>query len=233
MGRHAGVPVCDLHGNSRRFPVQLFRFVFESHRKFRRAAGVSGGFGRAEHRARPLVRPRPEPRRDRRGGGDGGRPVPFGRRNRCLHARAIPAGARDWKAQRPAAGARARGAVLLHADLRSAVGDEPRHPDGSGTGEQLRPHRDGGLRRRREDRRVRLHAGAGLRQRLFHLYRAELWREAAGSDSRRAEERRAHGDDFLRDCVRAGLRLRRAAYAAFCGRGGDRGHSGGRALPAH
>lgn len=30
MGRHAGVPVCDLHGDSRRLPVQLFRFVFKA-----------------------------------------------------------------------------------------------------------------------------------------------------------------------------------------------------------
>ena len=36
---------------------------------------------------------------------------------------------------------------------------------------------------RREDRRIRLHAGAGLRQRVLHVHRAELRREASRNAS--------------------------------------------------
>ena len=53
---------------------------------------------------------------------------------------------------------------------------------GAGTGQQLRHGRHGRVRRRREDRRLRLHAGAGLRQRLFHVHRPELRRKGDRSN---------------------------------------------------
>ena len=58
---------------------------------------------------------------------------------------------------------------LLPAHLRAAVGDELRHSDGPGAGQLLRGQRDGRLCRRRQDRRLRLSARPGLRQRLLHL----------------------------------------------------------------
>ena len=67
---------------------------------------------------------------------------------------------------------------LLLPHLRAAVCDEPGYSDGTGPGEQLWPHCNGGLCRRCEDRRLCLHPRAGFRQRLFHLYRAELRRGA-------------------------------------------------------
>ena len=75
---------------------------------------------------------------------------------------------------------------LLPPHLRPAVGDEPGHPHGPGAGQQLRGHGDGGLRRGGEDRRLRLSAGPGLRQRLLHLHRPELRRREAGPHPGRA-----------------------------------------------
>ena len=109
-------------------------------------------------------------------------------------------------------------------------GDEPRHPDGAGIGEQFRRGGDGGFCRCGQDRRLRLYAGAGFRQRLLHLYRPELWRRGgkthpvgtAGRDPR---------CDALLPCDHSGnLAAGAAADAALCRCKRDRDHRRGGAL---
>ncbi len=59
-------------------------------------------------------------------------------------------------------------------NLHPTVDHEFRDPHGTGAGQQLWRHGHGCLCRRRQDRRLCLHAGAGFWQCLFHLYRPKL-----------------------------------------------------------
>ena len=81
--------------------------------------------------------------------------------------------------------------------------------------------------------RLCLYAGAGLRQRLFHLYRAELRRKRERTDTRGAEKRRVHFHGLLCGHIRARLRICKTSYGDFCGRRRNRSHSGRRAVSAH
>lgn len=74
---------------------------------------------------------------------------------------------------------------------------------------------------------------AGLRQRVLHIHRTELRCGQAGTHPQGIERCGSCIRCVLRDCVRFGVRVRKAAYAAVCGSGRNGDYRRGRALPAH
>ena len=178
LGADAQLPDHYLCRHPGRLSVQLFRLFPAGGGQQRRAAGLPGGVGPAEHRARPLVRAGAGPRRGRRGGGHRHFAIRLGHRHPGLHPGPPQRVPGPGPAPAPPRRLPAGGGELLLPDLRPAVGDEPGHPDGAGAGEQLRSHHHGGLCGSGQDRLLRLPAGAGFRQRLFHLHCPELRRQA-------------------------------------------------------
>ena len=233
MEGYARLSVRDFYGNPRDFPVQFLCFFPAVGGKFCGAAGISGRFRRGEYRSGSVVHHWAKAGRRGRCGGDGDRPVPFRHRHCGLRPPALPSDALHPASSQSAVGAHFRNSLLLHPDLRSAVGDESGHSHGAGTGQQLRHGGHGRVCRRCEDRRLRLHAGAGLRQRLFHVHRPELRRKGNRSNPLRPEKRRVHLHGLLSGHIRPCLRFCPSAYDDFRGSRGDRDHSGGRTVSAH
>lgn len=234
-GRHppdALLPVGDFLGHWGHLPVQLLCQPAAGRGELRHALGVLGRQRGAEHRAGLGVC----------GGGALGR----GRGGLCHQlfpvgvwggAAGVHLEAHGPPAPQPPGRLLEKGqgggdCPVLPAHLRAAVGDELRHFDGAGAGELLWHRGDGRLRRRREDRFLRLHARAGLWQRLLHLYRPELRRPGYGPHPQGHTKRGACRSGVLRGCLRAGVRLRRALAAAFRQAGGEGNPGGGGAVPA-
>ena len=84
-----------------------------------------------------------------------------------------------------------------------------------------------------ENRCLCLYAGAGFRQRLFHLYRPKLRGKGGRANTRRAKERRVYFYGLLRGHIRPGLCICKTPYGDFCGCGRSRGHSGGGAVSSY
>ena len=71
------------------------------------------------------------------------------------------------------------------------------------------------------------------RQRLFHLYRAELRRKRECADTFGAEKRRVHFHGLLRGHIHACLRICKTPYGDFCGCRRRRGRSGRCTVSSH
>ena len=106
--------------------------------QLRRPPGLSGGVHRAEHRPGPVVRAGPSLGGGGSRWGHGAGPGCVRRRHRPLLLEAGgPAPAGKAAPHRQPGGGQADH-QLFHPHLRPAVGDELRHPDGTGPGELLR-----------------------------------------------------------------------------------------------
>ena len=116
------------------------------------------------------------------GRGYGDRPVCFRHRDRPLRRKEVSSGKGRVPGETGKVELCERDCRIFHPYLCPAVGDESGHPDGPGAGQQLWAHGHGGFCGCSEDRRVCLYAGAGFRQRVFHVYCPELRGEKGRPD---------------------------------------------------
>ena len=77
----------------------------------------------------------------------------------------------------------------------------------------FRHSRYGRVRRRREDRFLRIYARAGFRQRLFHIYRPKLWGGREGKNKKGHSRGFQNIGGIQHSHQRGGLPIRKASYA--------------------
>ena len=161
-------------GDQRDVSVQLFCLSFESGGKLRHAFDLSWNIGRAEYCPGFSVCSWFSLGRGGSGGRNGDRPVWLRPWDRDLYVETVPAAENQPASYGLESPDFERDRKPFLFNMYSAVGDEFRHFAGSGACQQLWGRGDGGVRSCGEDRFFRLHAGAGVRQCVFHIYCAEL-----------------------------------------------------------